>query len=480
MLLASHNPPTVKELKKTPDLLAQLRAFDIFSEVAEPALRWLIDKSAYVLFPKGTAIFAAGEQADHMMVLLSGGYVITRESKGRRQELGIWKAPYVTGVLPFSRMTETQSEGTCLEDTRALLFHRDGFVEMVNTSYPLTQALVTVMTNRVRDFQQMRLMDEKLMALGKMSAGLAHELNNPAAAMIRSSQELHKHLVQTPERFKAIVTMRVTAEAVDEVNAVLFERIRAAGQAGELSLLEREERVDELTDWMDDHAVENADRIVDTFVDWGFEDTHLEAIAGAVPEAAIAPMIWWIETNLTTESLVGEIQTASGRIAELVKSIKTYSHMDQDPSLEMVDVHEGIKSTVTMLHYQIKKKNITLCKDLATDMPKVKALAGELNQVWTNLLSNALDALPDKGGDLVIRTFRERDCVCVEVEDNGPGIPEEALTRIFEPFYTTKAIGEGTGMGLDIVRRVIDHHNGSVNVESKPGRTVFRVCFPVG
>ncbi len=469
----------MKQLEKSSELLAELRAFDIFREVDEPALQWLIDRSDYVFYPKGAALFKAGTPTDHMVVLLSGGYVITRESKDRRQELGMWKAPYVTGVLPFSRMTEASADGSCLHDTRALRLHRDCFVEMVNISYPLTQALVTVMTNRVRDFQQMRLMDEKLMALGKMSAGLAHELNNPASAMIRSSQELHKHLGQTPERFKSIVTMRVTAEQVDGINGILFERIRANGQAGDLSLLEREERVDDLTDWMDDHHLEQPGHVVDTFVDWGFEAEHLEAIAGAVPEAAIAPILWWIETNLTTESLVGEIQTASGRIAELVKSIKTYSHMDQEPSLEPVDVHEGIRSTLTMLYHQIKRKNVTLCRDLATDIPKIKALAGELNQVWTNLISNALDALPDQGGDLVIRTFRERDCVCVEVEDNGPGIPEDIQTRIFEPFYTTKAIGEGTGMGLDIVRRVIDHHNGSVKVESDPGRTVFRVCFPV-
>ena len=467
------------QLEKTDDLLQQLRTFDIFSEVDDAALQWLIDQSTYVMYPRDSMIFRDGEKVDHMQVVLRGGYVIRRESDGRKQELGIWKAPYVAGVLPFSRMKETLSEGVCIADTYVLLLPKDCFVEMVNTSYNLTQALVAVMTNRVRDFQQMRLMDEKLMALGKMSAGLAHELNNPASAMVRSSQELHKHLVQTPERFKSVVTMRVTPESVDEVNKVLFDRIGQAKEGEELSLLEREERTDELSDWLEDHGVQELDRIVDTFVDYNFEIEHFEAIAAAIPAEAVEPLLWWIETNLTTETLVNEIQTASGRIAELVKSIKTYSHMDQDPSLEMVDVHEGIKSTVTMLYHMIKKKNITVCKDLAHDLPRVKALAGELNQVWTNLISNAVDALPEQGGDLTIRTFQERDCVCVEIDDNGPGIPEDIQGRVFEPFFTTKGIGEGTGMGLDIVRRVIDHHNGSVKVESRPGRTVFRVCFPV-
>jgi signal transduction histidine kinase len=470
----------VLQLEKTPDLLERLRAFDIFTEVADDALRWMIDKSTYVMYPKDSLIFRDQEEVDHMQILLSGGYKIIRETENRKRELGLWTAPQITGVLPFSRMKKTSAKGLCLKDTYALLLHRDCFVEMVNISYPLTQALVSVMTNRVRDFQQMRLMDEKLMALGKMSAGLAHELNNPASAMVRGSQELHRHLVQTPERFKSVITMRVSLDSVDAVNEVLFERIRNAKESEELSLMERDERTDELLDWLEDHRVERAHEMVDTFVDYDFGVEHFERMAAVIPEEAIGPVFGWIETNLTTETLVNEIQTASGRIAELVKSIKTYSHMDQEPSMELVDVHEGIKSTVTMLYHMIKKKNITLCKDLGQDLPRVKALAGELNQVWTNLLSNAIDALPDRGGQLIIRTFQEQDCVCVEVEDDGPGIPEDIQSRVFEPFFTTKGIGEGTGMGLDIVRRVIDHHNGSVNVDSRPGRTVFRVCFPTG
>ncbi|THH34935.1 ATP-binding protein [Neolewinella litorea] len=469
----------MKKIEKTPDLLDQLRAFDLFEGVEDEALQWLIDRSDYVMYPKDTPIFQAGQKADHMQVLLRGGYVVRRENKGRKQELGMWKAPAVGGVLPFSRMKDTQADGVCLEDTYVLLLHRGCFVEMVNISYELTQALVTVMTNRVRDFQQMRLMDEKLMALGKMSAGLAHELNNPASAMVRSSRELHRHLVQTPERFKAAITMRVEESAVDRINEILFERVAAAPDEPELGLMEREERSDDINDWLADHGVAEIATLVDTFADWHFTVEHLDRIAEVIPREALSPVLQWIETNLTTESLVTEIQAASNRIAELVQSIKVYSHMDQEPSLEPVDIHEGIRSTVTMLNHVLKKKNITLQKKLAQDIPPVKALAGELNQVWTNLLSNAIDALPQSGGRLVIRTFHERDCVCVEVEDNGPGIPEDIQSRIFEPFFTTKGIGEGTGMGLDIVRRVIDHHNGSVSLSSKPGCTVFKVCFPV-
>ena len=463
-----------------PDLLPQLRAFDLFAEVDDDALRWLIDRSDYGTCREGERIFTQGDPADHMFVLLSGGFIIRHERDGRQRELGLWEAPGVSGVLPFSRMTEISSSGYCTTPTHFLRLHRNHFTEMVNQSYELTQALVQVMTNRVRDFQQMRLMDEKLLALGKMSAGLAHELNNPASAMVRGSRELHKHLAHTPERFKDVMSIRVDEATVDRVNEVLTDRVATGVScATDLSLLDREARLDELIDWFDDHNIPEGDEVADTFVDWDFGTEHLDRIASALPAEHLRPVLWWVETNLTTEHLVREIQTASGRIAELVRSIKTYSHMDQEPSMEFTDLNEGIHTTITMLHHRTKRNGAEIVQELDENLPHVKVLPGEMNQVWTNLLANAFDALADRaGGRITVRSFQERDRVCVEVEDDGPGIPTDIQSRVFEPFYTTKGIGEGTGMGLDIVRRVVDHHGGSVKLDSAPGRTVFRVCFP--
>lgn len=470
----------MQNCQKPEDLLAQLKAFDIFSNVTDEALQWLIDKSEYLCLEKEEYIFRSGEEANHMQIILTGSYLISRTSEGRRRELGVWEAPYVTGVLPFSRMTHSGADGMALEKSTVLSLAKNCFIEMVNVSYNMTQALVAVMTERVRDFQQMRLMDEKLMALGKMSAGLAHELNNPASAMVRSSQELHKHLANTPARFKDMVTMRVEADDVDAINKILFERIGARVDTQELSLLEREERTDDLTDWFEDHQLDDADEMIETFVDWDFRPEHLDSIADVLPEAALAPVIWWVETSLTTEGLVDEIQTASSRIAELVTSIKAYSHMDSEPSMEFVDVHKGITSTLTMLKFRFKKKRIGLDKTCDLNLPHIKALEGELNQVWTNLIANAIDALPDDGsGKITIRTYQQRNNLCIEFSDNGPGIPADIQSRVFDPFFTTKGIGEGTGMGLDIVRRVLQRHGGTVSVESEPGRTCFLVCFPL-
>ncbi|MEL6275190.1 MAG: HAMP domain-containing sensor histidine kinase, partial [Bacteroidota bacterium] len=196
-------------------------------------------------------------------------------------------------------------------------------------------------------------------------------------------------------------------------------------------------------------------------------------------EEYLAPVLGWVSSILNTERLICEIQTASGRIGDLVKSIKSYSHMDEEPSMEMIDIHLGLKSTLTMLSHRFKKGKVGLQKEIDYDLPKIKAIPGELNQVWTNIIVNALDAMPESGGVLTVRTYQERENLCIEIEDNGSGIPEDIQSRIFEPFFTTKGIGEGTGMGLDIVRRVIEHHGGYIGMESRPGRTCFKVCFPI-
>ncbi|WP_273446576.1 ATP-binding protein [Neolewinella agarilytica] len=465
---------------KPRDLLQQLRDFPHFEGIEDPALQWLIERGEYHILPKDDYLFRSNEEINTMQILLRGGYVIRREKDGKKQEMGVWEAPYVSGVLPFSRMTRITAEAKVIEELHFLEIHKNCFTEMVNVSYLLVQRLVSIMTERVRDYQQIQLMNEKLLALGKMSAGLAHELNNPASAMVRSSQELQRHMTNTPEKFKATITMRINPDDVDVVNDILFERLTARVDTQELSLMEREERTDDLTDWLADRGITNVEELTDTFVDWDFRPEHLDSIAEVIPQESLGPVLSWVETNLTTESLVEEISTASKRIAELVSSIKTYSHMDSDPSMEFIDVNDGIKSTLTMLKFRFKQKNVELDKTCDLNLPSIKALEGELNQVWTNLISNALDALPDDGtGKLTIRSYQRRDNLCIDFEDNGPGIPEDIRNRIFEPFFTTKGIGEGTGMGLDIVRRVLLRHGGTVALESSPGKTCFRVCFPL-
>lgn len=466
----------MKNIPKTPELLATLKRFETFQDIPESALQWLVDRSQYWFYEAGEYFFQPDQAVDHMQVIVEGRYAISFPQAGELREIGTWGTGYVTGVLPFSRMKEARAYGKMLEDTKVLTLHKDYFTEMVNTSYELTQALVSVMTSRVRDFTERRYQDEKLLSLGKLSAGLAHELNNPASAMVRSADELYQKIHNTPEKFKSVITMRITPEQTDRVNAILFSKAKNV-QGVDLSLLEREERKDDLTDWLEDNAVEEAEEVAETLVDFGFTLEELEAIEEITEGRHISSIIPWIESTLSLERLVSEIRESADRIAKLVHSIKAYSHMDQGTGVEKTDLQEGIVNTLIMLKHKLKEKQIKVVKKFDPELPKINANPGELNQVWTNLIVNAVDAM-DQGGTLSIDVYPDREFVHVDVADTGAGIPEDYLSRIFDPFFTTKPIGEGTGIGLDIVKKIMDRHQADIQVESRLGRTVFNLCFP--
>ena len=460
---------------KPANLLQQLQSFETFSNIDPDALQWMIDVSDYHHYEKGDHLFRANQAVDHMQIIVDGKYVVRFNRNGQSQEMGVFETGYVSGVLPFSRMTETKADGVALQSCYLLELHRKHFTEMVNRSYELTQVLVGRMSDRVRDFTSARFQNEKLMALGKLSAGLAHELNNPASAMVRNAQELYQKVHSTPDKFKAVITMNITPEQTDKINSVLFAKIEEAPSLS-LSLMEREEYHDDMLDWLEDHDIEGAEDIAETFADFGMTVDELDEFEAIVGEEPLVAILWWLESTLSLERLVAEINEASSRISGLVRSIKDYSHMDRGVVFEAVDVHDGIKSTLTMLKHQLKGKQIELVEDFCKTAPAIHGLAGELNQIWTNLIVNAVDAM-EPGGRLTVRTYPDREYVCVEIEDNGSGIPEEDQTRIFEPFFTTKPMGEGTGMGLDIVKKIVDRHKGKITLKSQPGRTVFNLCF---
>jgi len=467
----------MQTLEKTPNLLSTLQSLEVFQGLPEATLQWLIDKSRHTHYDLDEYVFQPGQPADYMLVILQGKCSVEFMQSGQIRIAGAWETGDVTGVLPFSRMTEIRAYGRVLEPCFLLELHRDCFVEMVNTSYELTQRLVAVMSDRVRDYTQLRSQNEKLISLGKLSAGLAHELNNPASAMVRSADDLYRHLHQTPEKFKSIMTMRVTPEETDEINGVLFSKLKNA-QGLELSLMEREARKDDMLDWLEEHSIEDGEEIADTLVDFGFELEELQQVKSIIQEKDLAAILWWIESTLSMERLVSEVKESANRIAELVKAVKSYSHMDRGSANEPTDIYNGIRSTLIMLKHKLKAKNIRLEKNIDPNLPPVLANPGELNQVWTNLFDNAIDAM-DEGGHLQIDARANHRYVYVSVTDSGKGIPEEDITRIFDPFYTSKPMGEGTGMGLDISKKIIDKHNGTIEVESQPGKTTFTVCLPL-
>lgn len=450
--------------------------FPLFQDLKPVVIDWFLDNSEYVEVQEGHRIFESDTPADYLLFMIEGKMIFKRNQNGSIRKVWTWEAGETAGLLPFSRMKEFNGFAVALQNSKILKLHKEHFTAMVNISYELTQRLVAKMTDRVRSYTAERTQDEKLMALGKLSAGLAHELNNPASAIVRSADELYNRTHVTAEKFKKVITMRITVEETDAVNAILFSKIEHMAEV-DLSLLEREEQLDDLLDWLEDHEVGNADDTAETFIEFGITTKDLDKIAEIITPEALSPVFNWIENVLANERLIAEIRESADRIADLVRSVKTYSHMDRGRDMELTNIHDGIRSTLMMLKHKLKSKNIQLEKDFGQDVPSLKAYVSELNQVWTNIIVNAIDAM-DKDGKLTIKTYEERGNVCVRIIDTGKGIPEDIITRIFEPFFTTKKMDEGTGMGLDIVKKILTRHKADISVSSEPGNTVFSICFP--
>ena len=318
----------------------------------------------------------------------------------------------------------------------------------------------------------------KLISLGTMAAGLAHELNNPAAAIGRSAAEARGAFQEASEKAAELGNLSLTREQRSFVSALPQEVAQESGTAASLDSLEVSDLEDELALWMEDHGVEEGWEISPTLAGAGLDTAWLEGLAERLPEEALGGVLGWLRATMAGDELLREIEGGSARISELVGAIKTYTHMDKAASRK-VDVHAGLNSTLIMLGHKLKKGDVEVVRDYEKDLPHVCGHAGELNQVWTNLIDNAIDAVEGQGR-IKVRTASENGRVLVEVADDGPGIPEGMRKRIFEPFYTTKEVGQGTGLGLDISYRVVvEDHKGDIRVLSERGDTRFQVRLPV-
>lgn len=456
-----------------------LQSIEALKDVPADQLQWLADNSEQETVPAGEFIFKEGDPIISTLFIISGKIRAYRLQNHEAREIAVFEPKSITGHLPYSRGKLAIASGQAVVDTEVLRFPREKCGEIIRHHFELTQALVHQMTNRVREFTSAQLQDEKMVALGKLSAGLAHELNNPASAVVRGATSLKEHLHLMPEFFKQISTIQMPAEKVDIVSNMMFALLQRPRNAA-LSLMQRSAKEDEMTELLEQYKVENAAEIAENFLDFGGTATDLEAFREHIPEAHFSPVINWINNNLVTEKMVTDIDEASRRIAALVGSVKVFTHMDQGHDQQVTDVHEGLRNTLNMLQHKFRKGQVELVQHFNTGLPPIKAFVGELNQVWTNLIDNALDAMEPNGkGTLEIKTEKDGDCVKVSIIDNGPGIPEDMLTKVFDPFFTTKEIGKGTGLGLDIVSQIVRQHKGSVKVQSAPGRTQFSVSLPV-
>ena len=455
---------------------ADFRAVDVFHDQPEADLAWLAETADERTYEEGETPFERGSEATEMFVQLEGAFQIFAFTNGQRRPFGSIHAGEISGLLPFSRMETFSGEGVVTERARIAAIHKRHFWEMMERMPEVGQRLVARMTDRVRESSRQDQQREKMLALGKLSAGLAHELNNPAAAIRRGASDLRDRFGRMMPLVSSLVGHGLSPDQVEAARAA-FQTCTAPG-VGAQTALERSELEDDLADWLEDHGVPNAYVVAEVLADEGATLHALNRLADEIPPEALPDVVLWIEKGMAVDRLMAEVERSAVRISDLVASIKAYSHMDRAPTRQSTDVHEGIEQTLTMLGHAVRKKSLAVERDWGEGVPEVCVYPGEINQVWTNLLDNAIDATPE-GGRLRVRTWREGRLVCVAITDNGAGVPPEAQARIFEPFYTTKAPGEGTGLGLDVVQRIVAQHEGRVDVESEPGETTFTVCLPI-
>jgi len=432
---------------------------------------WLIEHGSVLKFDVGDVITAKGETANKLMVVLSGHIAIRVDRGAGSHKVMEWRTGDVAGLLPYSRVQSPPGNVAAEEPTEVLRITRDMMPEMIRECPVITATLVHAMVDRARAFTTSDLRDEKLISLGKLAAGLAHELNNPASAVVRSAKTLTERLSDVEH-----ATHQLAAAKLSDSEISSIEEARAAsGGSARWSTVQRADREDEFADWLSDHDLgdETAGPLADTCLSVATLDKLAENLAGESLEATLQ----WIASSVAVRSLTNEIEFASSRIHELVAAVKGFSYMDHAPTTEPVDIRRGIMDTFTMLGSKTRSKSAHVSTKFADDLSRAYAVGAELNQVWMNLIDNALDAIT-AGGHVSVTALNEAKSIVVTVADDGPGIPADIQGRIFDPFFTTKPVGEGTGLGLDVVRRLVQRHNGSIALESVPGRTVLQVKLP--
>jgi signal transduction histidine kinase len=423
----------------------------------------------------GDVLFTEGDPAYHFYVVLEGQVRITKRTGPEEQVLVVHGPGEFTGEISMLTGTPAIATGRSVGSSRVLEIAPDKFQQILAECSQGASVILAAMAGRAQDVESQLRQQEKLAALGKLSAGLAHELNNPAAAGRRAAQQLREAIANVQSQ-----TLKLCDQPFSKEQRQLLTELQQSAiayTAPPLDPLTQSDREDALADWLEQQGIAEGWQLSPTLVTAGISEERLAVLVHQFSLEALAAALNWLTETLTLTGLVNEVEQSTGRISQLVKAIKSYSYMDQAP-LQKVDIHEGLENTLTILHHKLKY-GITVNRQYAANLPRICAYGSELNQVWTNLIDNAVYAMDGKG-ELTIRTSSLDDMVQVEIIDNGPGVLPEIQSRIFEPFFTTKGVGEGTGLGLDIARRiVVQRHQGDIRVTSEPGETHFQICLPI-
>ena len=451
----------------------ELSRVPAFVDLPEDQIAWFLSQSQEVNLRAGDVYARQGDPPEAMFVLLEGEFQWRGEFSGETIVIP-GKVGDVTGALPFSRMKQFTVTGRAVSNGRILRFPSALFPELIQKMPELAKRLVGVMADRIREATRLEQQRDRLAGLGKLSAGLAHELNNPASAAKRAASQLRSTLHRVKEASHELGRRELTPTQKSEI-----ERLEASFTQRDdpppdaLTISDLEDQIDSL---LRSHGQNDLWQLAAELAQRGIKPSALESLFENLDVGSARAALVRIAASLEIANLLNEIENSTSRISDLVGAIKEYTFMDQAP-VQNVDIVKSLETTLTILNHKLKR-GVTVQRDYQPIPLLVNSFGSELNQVWSNLIDNAIDAMGGKG-ELRVRTYREDGCVVVEIADNGPGISPEIKSHIFEPFFTTKGVGEGTGLGLDTVQRIVKKHRGNIQVDSKPGDTRFQVWLPL-
>lgn len=459
----------------TEQLLERLAKHRSLSAAPPPEIEWIANHGVLRRLETGDILTSKQGPVAGLYIVLSGHLTIHVDSGSGRRRVMEWREGDITGMLPYSRLVSPPADVIAEEPTEIFMLDRGLLPQMIQECHDLTAILVHIMLDRARVFTSSYLHDEKMVSLGKLAAGLAHELNNPASALTRNTKALDASLQRLRAASRALGAARLSKEQfalIDEIRRIALESASRSVK----SPLEQESHEATIAKWLKQHRADQTAAEALSETDISLE--MLDRVSGIVSGDLLDPALCWIASDFTTSRLTEEIRVAATRVYDLVSAVKGFTHMDRASVPEPVDVGSGLSNTVMVLGSKARAKSVRINVNIDSPLPRIVGFGGELNQVWSNLIDNALDAVSENG-NIEVSATQEKGKVIVHIVDDGPGIPSGIVDRIFDPFFTTKPIGSGTGLGLDIVNRLILRHKGQIEVESRPGHTEFRVSFPI-
>ncbi len=457
----------------------ELRKAFLTSGLSESQREELLAASEEIRFERGDLLFAEGDRSDYLWILLEGSIVLTRQSASEAIVLATMSTPgqWAGGLTAWGDSGSSagyRATGHGGDPGRCLRVGSAELGRLVGEWFPFGKHMIVGIYQTVRGIEAMARQRESLVALGTLAAGLAHEINNPVAASMRAVDGLRRECDDMLSSLTALARNTITAEQYVALDALRVDA-STTGPTDEdpLAASDREEVIGQ---WLAERSVEEAWQLAPTLASTGADQLWLERVESAVGPDALEPAVRWLVSTISANSLLNEMHETTTRISQLIESVKSYSQLDR-ASLQSVNVHDGIESTLVMLDHRLHEIDVT--RDFAAELPEIEAYPGELNQVWTNLIDNAVDAM-EGSGSLRVSTSLEGSDLIVEVSDTGPGMPAAVQDRAFEPFFTTKDVGKGTGLGLDISRRIVaERHGGDITFDSSPAGTTARVRIPL-